>query len=142
MRHYELYLLNNEVASSYSGKEAKLFQLFAERAQASEFERSLYDKQVKYITNPLPQTKLYQALFNRYGFEKSDSYLIFSSFNSTNRCKVMIEERKICLEALGDLSAETLVFDLFKPVDPHLFAVNVKDGRFGWLQPHERQSVL
>ncbi|GIN07199.1 hypothetical protein J1TS1_13440 [Shouchella clausii] len=142
MRHYELYLLSDEVAASFSGKEAKLFQLFTERAKAKQSERHIYDRQVDYITKPLPKAKLHKALQKRYGLKKGNGYELRSAFNERNRCLVELGDKSIQLEALGDLSAETTVFDVLKEVDSHFFAVNVADGRFGWLQPFEKQRVL
>ncbi|GAF15259.1 YoxF protein [Bacillus sp. JCM 19046] len=142
MRYYELYLVTDDVATSYSGKESKLFQLFEERDRASRDQRLVYDRQIDYITKILPEEML-KTVFDRTKTARDEEgYVIHSPVVDVNSCTVEIQQRKICLKAQGDLSAETDVFDLLKSVDSHFFAVNVEDRRFGWLKPYERQSVL
>lgn len=142
MRYYELYLVTDDVASLYSGKESKLFQLFQEREQAPMDQRSVYDRQIDYITETLPEEALKTVFTQQHVLKEKEAYVIHSPVVDVNCCTVEIQQRKICLKAQGDLSAETDVFDLLKSIDSHFFAVNVEDRRFGWLKPYERQSVL
>lgn len=62
MRHYELYLLEEQVARHYFGRETKLFQLFLEHADASLSQRLIIDKQIEYISKPLPSLLLQQKI--------------------------------------------------------------------------------
>ncbi|WP_059103446.1 sporulation inhibitor of replication protein SirA [Shouchella shacheensis] len=145
MRRYQLYLLDDQVATSYFGRESKLFQLFEEHAQAKDGPRSLLDKQVDYITKPLP-TRTLKYAFRRYQEPRQetceDTYVIQCPQEQSGSCKVQLDAKFVQLWASGDIDSETAIFDLLKGVDPHFFAVNVEDRRFGWLQPFDKHRVL
>ncbi|GAF23515.1 MULTISPECIES: sporulation inhibitor of replication protein SirA [Shouchella] len=142
MRYYELFNVTEDVASSYLGKEMKLFQLFEEREQARKHTQPIYDRQINYITTSMPEEEIKQIFLSRYKEEDANRFVAASDENPKNHCALMLDAKKICLQAEGDLQAETDVFDLLREVNGFFFAVNVNDRRFGWLKPYEKQSVL
>ncbi|WP_099300974.1 sporulation inhibitor of replication protein SirA [Bacillus sp. Marseille-P3800] len=142
MRYYELFNVTEDVASSYLGKEMKLFQLFEEREKARAHTQPIYDRQINYITTSMPEEQIKQLFTAKYKEKAANRYVAASKSNPDNQCALMIDAKKICLEAEGDLQAETDVFDALRDVEGFFFAVNIHDRRFGWLKPYEKQSVL
>ncbi|SDB92659.1 sporulation inhibitor of replication protein SirA [Shouchella lonarensis] len=141
MRHYELYLLDQAVAASYLGQEATLFQLFEEFSHASANERVQLEKQIHYITRPIPKLALDETI-SRYCYEIDEGvYTTYVQRGRAHRCQLKIKERVVFVSAEGDTYTETVMFDLLKSVDGLFFAVNVREGRFGWLQPLAKERV-
>ncbi|WP_088105198.1 sporulation inhibitor of replication protein SirA [Halalkalibacter urbisdiaboli] len=146
MRHYDLYLLEEEIARHYFGQESKLFHLFLERSKATIEQRLIIDKQVAYISKPLPSLLLQQKLKHalkfvaNYQMKKQTHYV---ELHHPESCaELIIYENKLSLTSEGSLEAETLFFEVLRKIDPCFFAVNLEGYRFGWLNPIKQVKLL
>lgn len=142
MRHYNLFLIKQEVAKDYYGKEPLLGRLFSEMFQSSiEEEREQLEKQVHYITEPLSlfrmETLLKRALKDQVGvqFTSNDHEMTIESIGEESQAQLLVSNRNLCLKCSGSLLTETLVFEICRSIEPYFFAVDRKKGGCGWLRP-------
>ena len=66
MRNYQLYLIVNEFASHYFGRERMFFQLFQEYEEAVGQYKSILKEQIQFITKPIQTLKYNKLLFKIY----------------------------------------------------------------------------
>ncbi|WP_413381358.1 sporulation inhibitor of replication protein SirA [Alkalihalobacillus sp. 1P02AB] len=139
MRHYQIYLLQEKVASHFFGQEPKLFQLFSDRKNASIADRFIFDKQIEFISKPLPTLLLQQKV--KLSLKGYSSY---SELNLKHQIKIhkpnsfaelLIHGHYLSLMAEGGPEAETIFFEILRKVDPCFFAVDVEHDHYGWLNP-------
>jgi len=62
MRSYQLYLIEDEFASHYFGRERMFYQLFLEYSRANGDLKSIISKQVDFVTKPIPVLRIHQLL--------------------------------------------------------------------------------
>ncbi|MBU8907394.1 sporulation inhibitor of replication protein SirA [Desertibacillus haloalkaliphilus] len=146
MRRYEIYLMEEEVARHYFGQESKLFHLFLEKERASDTTRSIIEKQVNYITRPIPalqlQQLLKQSLKHRIDYYSYKDTHCLSLQPSLSIAEVNLFETKITLEAEGNFDAETIFFEVLRKFDPYFMAIDVKNFRYGWLNPIKQVKLI
>ena len=147
MRSYQLYLIKDEIASHYVGRERMFYQLFQDYHLADGELKSIISKQIEYVTKPLPVLRihqlLYQHLSNHKGFEAKQGtyYLQTNKFRGTALLKVA-NDRKLVLESDGSLEVETIFFEVLRKIESSFMAVDLESSRFGWLKPIKERKFV
>ena len=62
MRNYQLYLIVDEFASHYFGRERMFFQLFQEYEEAVGHFKYILNEQIHFITRPIQTLKIQQVI--------------------------------------------------------------------------------
>lgn len=145
MRAYQLYLIEDEFASHYFGRERMFFQLFKEYEQSSGEMKSILSKQIEFVTKPIPGLKLHQyihqQLQKKKGFltEKSAYYI---EMGKRSRAKLEVFDRCLVLEAAGSYEAETVFFEVLRKSESSFLAVDLKHHCYGWLKPIKERKFV
>lgn len=78
MRSYQLYLIEDEFASHYFGRERMFYQLFLEYSQANNDLKSIIAKQVKFVTKSIPVLRIHQLLHQQ--LSKSKGFMLRTAY--------------------------------------------------------------
>lgn len=146
MRNYQLYIIVDEFAAHYFGRERMFYQLFLEFAEATNERESILGKQVHYITKEIPmmhvQKILKQQLIKRPDFTmKNGSYFI--DMDGISQAEMFFYDRYLHIQANGSYEAETVFFEVLRKWEKFFLAVDLSNDRFGWLKPiKERKFIL
>ncbi|MED1562812.1 hypothetical protein AJ85_04355 [Alkalihalobacillus alcalophilus ATCC 27647 = CGMCC 1.3604] len=139
MRHYQIYLLQEKVASHFFGQETKLFQLFSDRENAPIADRCIFDKQIEFISKPLPtlllQKKIKLSLKGYPSYSEIDLKHRIKIQKPNSCAELLIKGQYLSLTSEGGPEAETIFFEILRKVDPCFFAVDVTHNHYGWLNP-------
>jgi hypothetical protein len=143
LRHYMIYLIEEEIAKHYSGNELKLFQLFQQYEQEDQLQ-DVVKQQVDYITITIPTFPLQQALEN--SMKKIEGYQSRSYQHKLEKrdsiAKLSIFEKYLKLSSSGSFEAEAIFFEVIRKQAPFFLAIDTKSGRFGWLQPIKQRKYV
>ena len=143
MRHYMIYLIEEEIAKHYSGNELKLFQLFLQYEQENQLQ-DVVKQQVDYITIPIPSIPLRQAL--ETSMKKIEGYHFRSYQHRIEKrdsiAKLSIFEKHLKLSSSGSYEAEAIFLEVIRKQAPFFLAIDTKSGRFGWLQPIKQRKYV
>ncbi|MFD2511107.1 sporulation inhibitor of replication protein SirA [Halalkalibacter alkalisediminis] len=146
MRHYELYIVEEDVARQYYGQESKLFYLFLEHEKVRGSQKEILRKQIEYITKPIPslllQQKLKQDLTKIDGYRKKKNNHVIEIAERDSKAELVIGADALYLTAKGTYEVETLFFEILRKVEPSFFAFSIDDHRFGWLKPLKQEDFL
>ncbi|KMK76591.1 sporulation inhibitor of replication protein SirA [Alkalihalobacillus pseudalcaliphilus] len=146
MRHYHIYLLGENIASHYCGRELKLYQLFLERELAATSKRSIFDRQIQYISRPIPtlliQQKLKSLIKGKQEFiEQENSYYVHVD-KPKSEAILDIHANYLRIKATGGPEAETVFFEVLRRLDPCYFAVDTNHEHYGWLNPIRQEQYM
>ncbi|AZB43048.1 sporulation inhibitor of replication protein SirA [Bacillus sp. FJAT-42376] len=148
MRHYYVYLIEEEFASHYFGKEAKIFDLIRHYQWTSVYDGSynVLERQVQYISRDIPSRQIHELLTGylslRKGYRQVGHLHRIVLSGEIGQATLMIKERYIEIDAQGSFEAETIFFEILRKLDPCFLAMDFQSQRFGWLNPiSERKFV-
>ncbi|GAE34711.1 hypothetical protein JCM9157_1786 [Halalkalibacter akibai JCM 9157] len=146
MRHYELYIVEEDVARQYYGQESKLFYLFLEHEKAKGSQKEILRKQIEYITKPIPalllQQKLKQDLMKIEGYRKKKNTHLIEIIDRDSKAELVIGSDALYLTAEGSFEIETMFFEILRKCEPAFFAFSISEHRYGWLKPLKQQDFL
>ncbi|WP_017727430.1 sporulation inhibitor of replication protein SirA [Halalkalibacterium ligniniphilum] len=146
MRHYEIYLIVEEVARHYFGQEAKLFQLFLEHEQAKWSQRDLLNRQIAYISEPIPtlqvQQKLQAAFKQRLGYVTNEQTHYLEMKQEESKAELVIHSHRILLTGAGTTVCETMFFEVLRRLHACFFAVDFEHANYGWLNPIKQVRLI
>jgi beta-galactosidase beta subunit len=146
MRKYELYLLKENIALHYNGRERMFYNLFSEHTNTEDKQlKELLQKQIDYITLPIPVWKLQKQIDNelqkKKSFQKSKDLFFIENGNlssaklkTTNECLIIVAE--------GYYDAESIFFEIIRKNEPSFFAMDLENGRYGWLKPLKERNFV
>ncbi|WP_342430664.1 sporulation inhibitor of replication protein SirA [Neobacillus sp. FSL H8-0543] len=146
MRKYQLYLIKDEFAAHYFGRERMFFELFKEHEKAEGELKFITKKQISYITKTLEVLKLHQLLQKQLGKNKGfraehGTYSIeLSGKLSVSSLKVY--QDLITVEASGSYEAETVFFEVLRKCESSFLALDIDHQRFGWLRPIKERKYV
>lgn len=145
MRTYYLYLIEDEFAKNYFGREIMFFQLFKEYEESKLPIKSIIEKQINYITKPIPGIRLHQYLGQHLsrmaGFSyKKGTYFLKDGKNSYAELKIF--DRYLHLIGKGNFNAETTFFEILRKYEGAYFAVDIENERYGWLKPVKERKFV
>ncbi|WP_332697148.1 sporulation inhibitor of replication protein SirA [Halalkalibacter lacteus] len=146
MRHYELYIFEEDVARQYYGQESKLFYLFLEHEKAKGSQKEILRKQIQYITKPIPslllQQKLKQNLVKVEEYRKKKNTHVIEMNERDSKAELVIEADALYLTAAGSFEVETMFFEILRKCEPAFFAFSIEEHRYGWLKPLKQEDFL
>ncbi|MGG5253675.1 sporulation inhibitor of replication protein SirA [Neobacillus sp. SM06] len=146
MRKYQLYLIEDEFAAHYFGRERMFFQLFQEYGFAKGELKNIIKKQIHYITKPLHALKIrqliQQQLGKRRGFQYDHESYIIELNGRQSRAELEIHGNMVTIEAFGSYEAETIFFEVLRKCEPSFLAIDFEHQRFGWLKPIKERKFV
>jgi hypothetical protein len=137
LRHYYIYLMEQEVAAIYFGQESKLFQLFSEVQQANQNHRNILQRQIDYVTRSITNYNVGQVLHNAL-HHRSDyraEYDLHYIEMPNSEAKLRIHDGFITLFSNGSYESETIFFEVLRKIEPCFLAMDFNYERYGWLNP-------
>lgn len=146
VRNYQLYLIEDEFAAHYFGKERMFFQLFQEHEQSTGDLKDITQKQINYITKPLQVLKLHQLLQKQLGrvrgFKEDHGTYIMELSGKLSTAYLKVEENKLLVKANGTFEAETVFFEVLRKSESSFLAIDLEHFRFGWLKPYKERKLI
>lgn len=140
MRQYEIYLIDDEIARFYFGKEIKLYQLFLdERLSKEKNQMAIIKKQITYITKRVPIFEIEGKIedtcrhFKGYDMQNQTHSLHYS--NGMSQARLELDSERLTLKSTGDFSAEVTFLEVLRQIDSSFLAIDFKHTRYGWLKP-------
>lgn len=145
MRRYVVYLLQDDVAKNYFGKEKMLYQLFYEAENKISPYHSVVKKQIQYITRKIPVKKLHQAFMSELkdaltSFEAEKIYEVQLK-ESASRAILLVNPNYLSIYSYGSIDAETSFFEVLRKLETCFLAVDFKNYNYGWLTPRKRVEL-
>lgn len=146
VRHYYIYLIEEEFASHYFGRESKIYHLFQDFhwTTASSAHGSTIEKQIQYITKPIPILFIHQLLGSH--LSKRSDYQMFHHIHkivlkgNVGNATLIVKNRHFELSSEGSFEAETIFFEVLRKFDPCFLAMDFKGERYGWLNPIKERN--
>ncbi|WP_367576377.1 sporulation inhibitor of replication protein SirA [Bacillus sp. FJAT-29814] len=146
LRKYQLYLIEDEFATHYFGRERVFFQLFKDYQQAHGELEFIIQRQIAYITKKLEVLKLHQLIQKQFGKTKGfkadhGAYTIELS-GKLSMAKLEVYQDLITVEAEGSYEAETAFFEVLRKSEASFLAIDLEHERFGWLKPIKERKFV
>jgi hypothetical protein len=146
VRVYQLYLIEDEFANHYFGRERMFFKLFLESKTSLGELNQVINKQINYITKPCPSLRIHQMLHQHLskmkGFTYENGAYKVELIGKTSNAKLKIEDSYVLVEADGSYEAEAIFFEVLRKCEPSFLAIDLEHERYGWLKPiRERKFV-
>ncbi|HET7629156.1 MAG TPA: sporulation inhibitor of replication protein SirA [Bacillales bacterium] len=147
MRHYDIFLIEDEVAETFFGEESKLFQLFCEaETNKSSVYHELLKKQVAYVTKPLNTNAVEQVIERemryRIGYYKVPGYHLLKAPAGNSRAELTFFQQRIHLDSQGSIECETAFFEVLRRCERCFWAVDYRNRRYGWLKPIKQRRYI
>ncbi|MDQ0154993.1 hypothetical protein J2S07_001297 [Robertmurraya andreesenii] len=145
MRTYQIYIIDNEFASHYFGREGMFFQLFQEYDESEGELQTILLKQIYYITNSIPSIRLHQYLQQQLQMTKGfyvSGGLYGIDHGRTSSATLEVSERHLTLKAQGSYEAETRFFEILRKNKENYLAIDLRNQRYGWLKPIKERKFV
>nr|WP_235888020.1 sporulation inhibitor of replication protein SirA [Neobacillus paridis] len=146
VRKYQLYLIEEEFATHYFGRERLFFRLFQEYQNANGELKFIIHKQIDFITKKLEVLKIHQLIQKQLGRMRGykaerGAYTIEIS-GKISRAKLEVYQDLITVEAQGSYEAETAFFEVLRKCEASFLAIDLEHERFGWLKPIKERKFV
>jgi len=145
VRTYQLYLIDDEFASHYFGKERMVYQLFKDYKEAVGEYKKILEKQIDFILKPIQEIKIHQFI-SQYLQKNKDFYtnngLYYLEIGKRSTAKLEIHERCLMLKANGNYEAETIFFEVLRKTESSFIAIDLEHQRCGWLKPIKERKFV
>jgi hypothetical protein len=146
MRTYQIYLIENEVAEYYYGRERMFYDLFLQYFFVRGNLKDIIRKQIIYITKPFPILNIHHLL-NQSLSKKNELILDggkyrFKGNNQDNGVELSVEEQTLCLNAWGNYDSESIFLEILRKYDGRLLAIDFENERFGWVKPIKERKYV
>ncbi|CAM4015069.1 sporulation inhibitor of replication protein SirA [Lederbergia lenta] len=145
MRTYFIYLIEDEVADYFYGREIKFYELFAAKCKVQGELQEIIKKQIQFITKPLPYLELHHHLSSsvqkREMKIKGKTYYIGAP-KADKRAELLIGKRCLELHALGDFESESVFFEVLRKFDGRFLAVDIENNRYGWIKAVKERKFV
>ena len=146
VRKYQLYLIEDEFAAHYFGRERLFFQLFQENQTANGELKFITKKQIDYITKKLEVLKIHQLIQRQLGRMKGfkadrGAYTIELS-GKISKATLEVFRDLITIKAQGSYEAETAFFEVLRKCEASFLAIDLEHERFGWLKPIKERKYV
>ncbi|WP_053362215.1 sporulation inhibitor of replication protein SirA [Bacillus sp. FJAT-27251] len=146
MRSYQLYLIEEEFARHFYGRERTFYQLFKDYKSARGDMRKIISKQVNFVTKPIPVLRIHQLLHQQLsrmsGFRAEQGIYYLEKNNPKSLASIKVNERSLTIESSGDLEAETIFFEVLRKNETSFLAVDISSSRYGWLKPIKERKFV
>ncbi len=146
VRKYQLYLIEDEFATHYFGRERLFYQLFQEHQKANGELKFITQKQISYITKKVEVLKIHQLVQKQLGKIKGfkavhGAYSIELS-GKLSTAKLEVFQDLITIDAQGSYEAETAFFEVLRKCESSFLALDLEHQRYGWLKPIKERKFV
>ncbi|MFZ7943666.1 sporulation inhibitor of replication protein SirA [Neobacillus sp. 19] len=146
MRKYQLYLIEDEFAAHYFGRERLFFQLFREHQTAAGELKFITQKQISYITKRVEVLKIHQLIQKQLGkikgFRADHGAYTISLSGKLSTARLEVFQDVITVEAEGSYEAETAFFEVLRKCESSFLALDLEHERYGWLKPIKERKYI
>ncbi|TKH02690.1 sporulation inhibitor of replication protein SirA [Peribacillus simplex] len=146
MRTYQIYLIEDEFAHHYYGREKLFFNLFLEYIQAKGRLKSILQKQIEYVTKTVPiiqlQLAIEQRLQKKMNYWTQNGKYYLEKTNGSSKAVLIIHNDSITLKAEGDYEAETAFFESIRKYEASFLAIDFEHEKYGWLKPIKERKFV
>ncbi|QIZ07597.1 sporulation inhibitor of replication protein SirA [Priestia megaterium] len=146
MRKYQLYLIEDEFATHYFGRERLFFQLFHEHRKANGELKFITQKQISYITKKVEVLKIHQLIQKQLGkikgFKAEHGAYSIELSGKLSTAKLEVFQDLITIEAQGSYEAETAFFEVLRKCETSFLALDLEHQRYGWLKPIKERKFI
>ncbi|MFD2443651.1 sporulation inhibitor of replication protein SirA [Bacillus sp. CGMCC 1.16607] len=146
MRVYQLYLIEDEFANHYFGRERMFFELFLESEQSSGKLKLIINKQINYITKPIPALRIHQMIHQELskvkGYSAKNGFYEVALPGKTSGATLVISDKYVTVTADGSYEAEAIFFEVLRKCEPSFLAIDTECGRYGWLKPIKERKFV
>lgn len=145
VRTYQLYLIDDEVASQYFGKERMLVELFKQYDEASGELKNILSKQIDFITKSIQTFKLHH--FINQNLQKNKSFYARNSkyyieIGKRSYADLEIHQNCLIVRADGKYDAETAFFEVLRKAETSFIALDLENSYCGWLKPIKERKFI
>lgn len=144
MRTYQIYLIEDEFAQHFFGRERLFFNLFLEYIQTTGSLKSILQKQIEFVTKEIPKQQLERTITKQiqnkknFRFENGEYYIE----NNNSRAILLIHDDFLVVKAEGNYVAETVFFECIRKCGASFLAIDFDHDRFGWLKPIKERKFV
>ncbi|MED4228125.1 sporulation inhibitor of replication protein SirA [Neobacillus cucumis] len=146
MRKYQLYLIEDEFAAHYFGRERIFFQLFHEHHSADGELKFITQKQIIYITKKVEVLKIHSLLQKQLGkmkgFKADHGAYTINLSGKLSMARLEVFQDLITVEAEGSYEAETAFFEVLRKCESSFIAIDLEHERIGWLKPIKERKFV
>jgi len=146
VRKYQLYLIEDEFATHYFGRERLFFQLFQEYQKANGELKFITQKQVSYITKKVEVLKIHQLIQKQLGkikgFKAEQGAYSIELSGKLSTAKLEVFQDLITIDAQGSYEAETAFFEVLRKCESSFLALDLEHQRYGWLKPIKERKFV
>lgn len=146
MREYHIYLIEEEFATHYFGRESLIYHLFLESNQTKHERKEILHKQIEFITRAIPHLRIQQkieASLSHYSYYKHQGHIHTLEWNEFNSyAKLTIQTDYIQLQSTGSYEAETAFFEILRKYDRCFLAMDFSANKYGWLNPIKERKFV
>ncbi|MDQ0214664.1 hypothetical protein J2S13_001061 [Oikeobacillus pervagus] len=146
MRSYQIYWVVDEFANYFYGRERVFFNLFSEWKKTDGIEKTILEKQVQFITRPIPYLHIHRLLHHffqkRKGFMNEGRVYQIHFPKKSNYSILRVEDRKLLISAKGSYDAESIFFEPLEHFHGRLLAIDFENERYGWLKPIKERKYV
>jgi len=146
MRKYDIYLIEEEVASYYFGRESIVYNLFLDSERTTHEKKRLLNKQIDFITRPIPVLEIRKMIESTLNssptyYQYRDSFF-FTVDEPKSEARMVVKNQMIHLESVGSYEAETVFFEILRKYDSCFLAMDYDHNRYGWLNPIKQRKFV
>ncbi|MBT2700362.1 sporulation inhibitor of replication protein SirA [Bacillus sp. ISL-40] len=146
MRKYQLYLIEDEFATHYFGRERLFFQLFHEHHKSNGELKFITQKQISYITKKVEVLKIHQLIQKQLGkikgFKAEHGAYSIELSGKLSTAKLEVFQDLITIDAQGSYEAETAFFEVLRKCESSFMALDLEHQRYGWLKPIKERKFI
>jgi hypothetical protein len=146
VRKYQLYLIEDEFATHYFGRERLSFQLFKEHQKANGELKFITQKQISYITKKVEVLKIHQLIQKQLGkikgFKAEHGAYSIELSGKLSTAKLEVFQDLITIDAQGSYEAETAFFEVLRKCESSFLALDLEHQRYGWLKPIKERKFI
>jgi hypothetical protein len=146
MRVYQLYLIEDEFANHYFGRERMFFDLFLESETAVGELNIVLQRQIQYITKPIPALRLHQMIHQQLsklrGYLAQNGSYFVELAGKTSNARLTIEDKFLTVAADGSYEAEAIFFEVLRKCETSFLAIDMENHRYGWLKPIKERKFV
>jgi Sporulation inhibitor of replication protein SirA len=146
VRKYQLYLIEDEFATHYFGRERLFYQLFQEHQKANGELKFITQKQISYITKKVEVLKIHQLVQKQLGrikgFKAEHGAYSIELSGKLSTAKLEVFQDLITIDAQGSYEAETAFFEVLRKCESSFLALDLEHQRYGWLKPIKERKFV
>ncbi len=147
MRTYQIYLIEDEFAQHFFGRERLFFNLFLEYIQTTGPLRNILQKQIRFVTQTIPKQQL-QSVIKQQILKKKNfrflngEYYLENNTNGYSRAILLIHDDVLIVKSEGNYVAETAFFECIRKCGASFLAIDFDHEQFGWLKPIKERKFV